>query len=89
MKDQQKSPPAKTQTITVKVNEENPEPLEVIAQSIVDISDAFKKINESRLSRKAVVLLLQDLTRLSQRDINLVLDAAPKLKQFYVKDVKK
>lgn len=76
-----------TQTITVKVNEENPEPMELIAKSIIEISDAFDKINKSSLSRRAIVLLLQDITKLGQRDINSILDAAPKLKSFYIKSL--
>jgi hypothetical protein len=80
---------AQNQTITVKVNEENPEPLVVTAKAIIEISEAFIKINNSPLKRRAVVLLLQDATKISQRDINLILDVAPKLKDFYVKEVKK
>jgi hypothetical protein len=83
-----KSTPAKTQTITVNVKEENPEPLELIAKSIIDIADAFNKINSGPLKRHTIVLLLQDATKLSQRDINKVLDAAPKLKEYYVKQLK-
>lgn len=81
--------PAKTQTITVKVNEQNPEPLELIAKSIIEISDAFKKIETGPLKRKTIVLLLRDVTGLPQRDINAILDAAPKLKDYYVKELKK
>lgn len=76
---------ASTQTITVKVKEENPEPLELIAQSIIDLAEAFKKIETSPLKRHTIVLLLKDRTGLSQRDINAVLDAAPKLADYYTK----
>jgi len=80
---------AKTQQITVKVKEENPEPFEIIAQSVIDLSEAFKKIEAGPLKRRTVVLLLQDATGLPQRDINKILDAAPKLKDWYVKELKK
>jgi hypothetical protein len=53
------------------------------------LSNAFKKIEASKLTRRAIVLLLQDQTDLSQRDINAVLDAAPKLEKYYTKAVSK
>lgn len=80
---------SKTTTITVKSNEENPEPIELIAKSIIEVSDAFAKIEQSQLKRRAIVLLLQDATGLGQGQINKILDAAPKLKSFYLKEIKK
>ncbi len=73
------------QSITIRSNEENPEPIELIAKSIIEISEAFEKINKSQLSRRAVVLLLQDLTKLGKNEIELVLNYAPKLKDYYLK----
>lgn len=78
---------AKTQTITVKANSENPEPLEVLAKSIIDVADAFKKINNSQLKRRTVIILLQDMTGISQTQIGKILDAAPLLKETYLKSV--
>lgn len=75
------------QTITVKTDEENPQPVEIIAQSIIDISNAFQKINESRLNRRALVLLIRDQTNLGMNEINLVLNIVPKLKDIYLKNV--
>lgn len=77
------------QTITVKSDEQNPEPLELIAQSIIEVADAFQKINNSRLKRRAVVLLLKDMTNLGVREIELILDCAPKLKDYYTKQLPK
>lgn len=77
-----------SKTITVKTSEENPEPVELIAKAIIEVSDAFEKINQSRLTNKAIVLLLQDLCGLPQRDIKLVLHNAPLLKKYYLKDAK-
>lgn len=82
----------KKQTITIKTNEENPESIELIAQSIIQVSEAFEKINRSPLKRKAIVLLIQDAigaTKIGKKEIELVLDYAPKLKDYYVKEVKK
>ncbi len=80
-----KKPILKDQIITVKVNEQNPEPLELIAKSIIELSDAFQKINSSSLKRRTIVLLLQDETKLPQKDINAILDAATKLKDTFLK----
>lgn len=76
---------SKDQKITIKVSEENPEPLELIAKSIVDIAEAIEKINNSKLSRRTVVLILQDATGITQREINMILDLAPKLRSTYLK----
>jgi len=73
-----------SQTITVKTNEENPEPLEVIAKSIIDISDAFKKLGQTRLKRRVILLLIKDHTGVSFSEIEKVLDAATKLKDIYL-----
>lgn len=79
---------ASTKSITVKVNEENPEPLDILAKAIINVSDSFDKINKSKLSRKAIVLLLQNTigaTRITQQQITDVLDYAPRLKDIYTK----
>lgn len=71
--------------IIVKKDEVNPEPLEVIAKSIIEVADACAKMNSSKLNRRAILLLLKDLTGLPMADIGKVLDAAPKLKDHYLK----
>jgi hypothetical protein len=79
---------ATTKQITVKVNEENPEPLEILAKAIIDVSDGFEKINKSKMTRKAIVLLLQAAiggSLITQQQINDVLDYGPKLKTLYTK----
>lgn len=78
-------PKNSNQTVIVKSTEENPEPLELIAKAIIQVADAFKKIEAGPLKRKTVVLLLQDQTSLSQKAINSILDVAPKLADHYVK----
>lgn len=84
-----KNEKAKTQVITVKTNEANPEPMEVLAKAVIEISDAFKKIEAGPLRQHTIILLLQDATKLPQRDIKKVLEAAPKLKDWYLKELKK
>lgn len=76
---------AKTKTITVKTNEANPESLELLAKSIIEVSAAFDKINKSSLSRKAIVLLLNNMTKVPMAHIEAILDAAPLLVKHYTK----
>lgn len=74
--------------ITVKLDDLNPEPIELIAKSIIDVAEAFQKINNSKLKKRAIVLLLQDSigsTNITRTQIELVLEHAPKLKDIYLK----
>lgn len=64
------------------------EDLEILAESIVQVAGAFKKFNDSRLSRRAIILLIQDRigsTRINKGQIEAVLDAATELKSAYIK----
>lgn len=54
-----------------------------IALSIRTAAEMGKRLNACGLNRRAVVILLQDATGVSQRDIKLILDALPKLAAFY------
>lgn len=74
--------------IRIVKNEENPEPMELLAQSIIQVSDAFKKIQSFKLSQRAIVVLLQDgigATKISKKQIALVLDNLPRLRAWYLK----
>lgn len=50
----------KSKDIILKHNPEKPIPTEIIADNIVHISQAMKKIDEGRLSRRAIILLIKD-----------------------------
>lgn len=63
----------------------NPETPELLADSIVKISDMADKFFSTQLNKKCIVLLLHDITRLPRRDIEMVLDNLPKLKSYYIK----
>lgn len=65
------------------VKSDPPETKEVLAESIVKLGQALEHLNSSGMNRKAIVLLLQDATRLPKRDIELVLRAIPQLKAWY------
>jgi len=76
------------QTVQIKTSEENPEPMELVAQSIIDIAQAFEKIQNGRLAQRAVILLLHDATGIGKGDIKTILDVAPKLKDIYTRELK-
>lgn len=77
---------AKSVKVNVKQNADDPtESLDVIASALIDVAAAFKRLNDSKLKRRAIILLLQDMTKLPQRDIEAVLDAAPRLVEVYTK----
>lgn len=66
-------------------NEVDPEPVEIIAQHIADVADAMKAINSTRLSRRAICLLVRDQTGLGICDISKVLDSLSDLEKDYLK----
>ena len=70
----------------VSVDNDTEDPLHVIVSSLHRVSDGFDHINESGLSRRAVVLLLHDATRVGKKDIEAILDAAPLLVERYTEN---
>lgn len=76
---------AKEQLVTVKQDEQKPEPVELIAASIIEISRAIQKINSSPLKPRAILLLIKDMTNLPLTTIGKVLDAAQSLEKTYLK----
>lgn len=66
----------------------NPEPLELLAKSVVEVAEGFEQLNRSPLNRRAIVVLLQDgigVGKISKSQINLVLDNLPRLKAWYTR----
>lgn len=74
--------------IKIKKNEENPESVELLAQSIIQVAEGFEKVLNSPLTQRALIVLLQDgigQGKITKSQIKLVLDALPRLKAWYVK----
>jgi len=70
--------------MTVRVKKSDPpESTELLADSIVRISEALTKLHASGVNRKAIVILIQAATKLSRRDIEAVLDAQKRLAGWY------
>jgi hypothetical protein len=62
-------------------------PTEVLAQSIIAVSDAAQKLLSGRLNRRAIVLLIQDsiTPKPSKETVEAILDAAADLRRRYVR----
>lgn len=67
------------------LNQENPVPAEVIAQAIVDVARGMEKVNQSRLSREALVTLIAARSRVSRANIELVLNNLDALERIWLK----
>ena len=62
--------------------------LKEVEAEIRRVSDAMKQFDKGQLKRRAVVLLLQDITGLNKTDITAVLDGLVKLADVYLKPEK-
>lgn len=60
-------------------------PAEIIAQSIVDLAEGMKKLNSTRLTRRAIVLLIHDQSKVGKRDIEIVLNNLEQLEDLWLK----
>ena len=58
---------------------------EIIAQSIVAIADAMKKINATRLKQETIVTLIHAHSKVAKRDITLVLNNLTALEEIWLK----
>lgn len=58
---------------------------EILAESIVRIGQEIGALNKSGLNRRAIIILLADLTRVKRDDIAAILDAIPELQARYCK----
>ena len=70
------------------VKSEPAESAELLAQSIIQISDGFSKAMNSPLSQRALIVLLHDgigTAKISKSQIQLVLENLPRLKAWYIK----
>lgn len=62
--------------------------VELVAQHIERISATLSKIESSRATRKLIVALLNDDTRLGKSQIDLILDSLESLERKYLKPKK-
>lgn len=72
----------------VKVENDVGIPLSILASEILHLSQGMKTIEEGKLSKRAIILLLQDAigtTKITRLQIELVLDYLPRLKEIYLR----
>jgi hypothetical protein len=62
---------------------------DAIAAAIVKIGDAMKTLDQSRLKRETIVILLQARTGLPKKEISAVLDGLVELESIWLKPAKK
>lgn len=78
--------PTKKQEIRTVIKEnQEPQPIEVLESSIVEIAKAMKVINSTRLTRRSLVALLHDNSKLPKRDIEIVLNNLDQLEELFLK----
>lgn len=79
----------KHQNIRVKKNEDKPETPEILAASLIKISEAFEKLQGvGNLDNDAIACLIQNMNgckSLAKGDIKLVLANLPRLKSYYIR----
>ena len=79
----------KAQNIKIIKNEEHPETPEILAASLIKISEAFEKLSQKgNLDNDAIAALLKNMrgcSQLNKEDILLVLENLPKLKGYYIR----
>lgn len=66
-------------------DKEKPVSTQILAQSIVEISDGFKKLKSGGLNDRAIEVLLVDSTGVSKTDIRRVLSGLGALATNYVR----
>ncbi len=76
--------------IKLEKTKEAPESSVLMAKSVVQVAEAFEKLNKQKggLTKRALVVLLQDgigSTYITKGQIKLVLEVLPRLKGWYVK----
>lgn len=67
---------------------ENPREIsaKVMADSIQAIAEAMKRINQTRLTRRALVVLIHDQSGVGKKDIELVLNNLDQLGKTWLKN---
>lgn len=71
--------------VNVVQNPDKPVPAQVIADSIVEIAKSMKSLNDSRLKKRAIVVLLHDATGVARKDIISILDGLDQLQAEWLK----
>ena len=60
-----------------------PESKVILAEAIVNIGKSAKKLSQSGINEKGVIVLLHDGTKLPKKTIKLVIDSLKQLERWY------
>lgn len=73
--------------VIVKQTEQNPVPVEVLAEAIVSISAGIKKLRAGPLNERCLLLLIQNAApfTINQKQVRTVLDGIEQLEHEYLK----
>jgi len=74
---------SKQPKVIVRQDPEKPVEKNILAQAIVDISDALKRLTASGVTRDAVVVLVKDRVGMNKGDIRAVLDSLRDLERDF------
>jgi hypothetical protein len=78
----------KTKKVVITKDKEDEVPVEVLERAILDIAAGARILLNSRLTERAIILLVQDAagpTYVSKGQVKEVLKAASQLKDHYIK----
>lgn len=64
------------------------QPVEIIEQAIIDIARSMKELSNSRLTRRAIIVLIQADTRLNKGEIETVLTSLEQMERTWLKPKK-
>ena len=62
-----------------------PDVAQIIEESIVQMADAMRRMNSTRLTRKAIVVLIMHETKLNMGTVQTVLDSLDRIEQTWLK----
>lgn len=60
-----------------------------LTEEIRKLSQIGEAVKNSKLKQRVILLLLQDMTKISMRDVQIILEALPNLEETYLQQDKK
>ena len=67
------------------VKSDPPESVEILAEAIVNIGAASNKLLKTGINKRAIIILIHDMTKLPKGTIKQVLESLPQLERWYCK----
>lgn len=71
--------------LKIKQDPKNPVPAEVIADALIKLSRAIKVLEETKLNRRAIVILLSHSSRVNMTDVEKVVDSLASMETDWIK----